>query len=1206
MLNPKNLYRSLRITVLVLFLSNCFTARASLSGTYTINKSAAASSTNYKNIASAVSDLVNGTRSDGGAANGKGVSGAVVFSMADGTYNEQINIITAISGVSATNTITFKSASGDNTKVIISYSGYVFQLIYNSYITFSNLTITNSVDDLFTVSLSNCSHMTFSGCRITGTTKTYYLISDVESGGNDTFINNILTDAATGILSTANTTTVAGHIITGNTINGISKGIAIRDFTSAVISNNNITCDRRADPINFYVQRNNSTLDFYWPSGADVAGISGTVTFTGNNIYVNSYSTSSVGAEFVWDSSSASSPSVIANNMIHANNDVFMNGVTALSIDHSDNLNIAFNNLLATGANTDNYFAAFPQLQNFVIFITNSVGKTLYLYNNNIVSYNAGIDLHMDGKPDLHSDHNNFWSFYPKGHAIGATIDTLVNNYSYYHPLLSIGSWNKATGNDSNSKSVGPGYPSFFDLHSKNPALYHTGIPFAGITKDIDGTTRNSSSPDIGANEFTARNRDAAIYQPERKLPLNCGDTAAGIYYQVINYSKNAIDTFAVGFENLSNHQVYIDTVQLYLQPGELSSPQKFNKATLNTYTGGVQKYRLFTILKGDVDRSNDTVTISQSFTPMLIPFSEYNFERCDKGPLTIIEKGNRNQVFQWNSYNPVTGQESLVSTGDTFKNTVTDTTKFYDIHSFIASYYSVGEKDTTQLKNGFYGNFSQHMTLFLPGPSIIDTVTVYPQKSGSFVIMLDNLYSKKVTVNVSHPGQAVKVPLNWSTVTGKVTLFIDSMTTNLFTTSGTKAYNYISSDSSIAIPSAYSLFEYPYLFDVRLIVKHCENAISTIVHKTVFNAALLKDQGFEGHYYNGTTASPDTICTSNKAIYDLNLSSYFIQSDYGKTWTIDNATATGSHGYQSKNFNINTTQFPVIATFLPQVSEADSLYKLSIRIRRTIGCDTTIERYIYVNKGITASFTAPATACSGDSVKFVDKSSGAGTYYWNFSDNTTSTDQNPVHVFNVSGNDSIQYTVYMAAGGKACGSSDQHNITIYRVPSANFIMKDDGNGKIEFAPSDSMASATYSWNFGDGSTSTSFKPVHTFKKNGTYKVELTTKNKISCGKTYDTTIVIKHVSLDEQPAETNGLKIYPNPARNLVNVSFSLPEQATVSYYLTDENGRRIINRIEGLQKPGNHNIQINLPATLAAGIYFMNLSINDKLTTKQILIAR
>jgi hypothetical protein len=726
---------------------------------------------------------------------------------------------------------------------------------------------------------------------------------------------------------------------------------------------------------------------------------------------------------------------------------------------------------------------------------------------------------------------------------------------------------------------------------------------FAGITKDIDGITRNSSKPDIGANEFTVRSRDAGIYQPERKLPVICGDSALNIYYEVINYGKNPIDTFAVGFEDLSNHKVYIDTVQLSLQPGELSTPQKFNKATLYTYSGGTHKYRLFTVLKGDTDRSNDTVTITQSFMPQLLPISGYNYERCDKGPLTIIEKGNKNQIFQWNSYDPATGQESLVSIGDTFKTNVTDTAKFYDLQTFIASYYSIGEKDTSQLK-GFYYNQPEHMTLYVPGPSVIDTVTVYPQKSGSFVINLDNIYSKKVTVNVSHPGQAVKIPLNWNTVTGKVNLFIDSLTTNLFT--GFAQKDYMSPDSMVVLPYS-GIYEYPYLFDVRLIVKQCSGSMNIVVHKTVFNAAFLKDQGFSGRYNNGTFAAPDTICTGNKAIYDLNLSSYFINTEYGNTWTIDKVAATGSHGYQSKNFTLNTTQLPVIASFVPQTNEADSLYKLSLRIRRlSTGCDTTIERYIYVKKGITASFIAPTTACSGDSVKFMDKSSGAGTYYWNFSDNTSSTDQNPVHVFNVTGIDSIQYTVSMAVGGSACGSSDQHNITIYRVPAAIFTLKDDGNGKIEFGPADSMASATYTWNFGDGSTSTAFKPTHTYTKNGTYKITLTTKNKISCGKTYDTTIVLKHVGLDEQSAETDELNIYPNPARNLVNVSYNLPEQAMVSYYLSDESGRRIFSRTEGMQIAGNHNIQINLPASLTAGTYFLNLSLNNKVTTRQIIIAK
>ena len=53
--------------------------------------------------------------------NNCGISGAVIFNVNAGTYNEQLNIA-SINGVSATNTVKFQSASGNNADVILTYA----------------------------------------------------------------------------------------------------------------------------------------------------------------------------------------------------------------------------------------------------------------------------------------------------------------------------------------------------------------------------------------------------------------------------------------------------------------------------------------------------------------------------------------------------------------------------------------------------------------------------------------------------------------------------------------------------------------------------------------------------------------------------------------------------------------------------------------------------------------------------------------------------------------------------------------------------------------------------------------------------------------------------------------------------------------------------------------------------------------------------
>ena len=120
---------------------------AALNGAYTIG-SGPATGTNYLTFSSAVSDMVSGVRADGGPANGVGVSGPVVFTVAAGTYNEQI-LIPVITGASPLNTITFDGVD-PLTRVItwssVTSGDYTIRLNGADYIRFLNLGISYLCD----------------------------------------------------------------------------------------------------------------------------------------------------------------------------------------------------------------------------------------------------------------------------------------------------------------------------------------------------------------------------------------------------------------------------------------------------------------------------------------------------------------------------------------------------------------------------------------------------------------------------------------------------------------------------------------------------------------------------------------------------------------------------------------------------------------------------------------------------------------------------------------------------------------------------------------------------------------------------------------------------------------------------------------------------------------------------------------------------
>ena len=99
-----------------------------LSGKYIIGKSANA---DFASINEATEAL-----------NCGGVDGRVDFKIEKGIYNEKV-ALSAISGASALNSITFESVTGNNDDVVISYASTDVTLVMNgvSYVSFENITI---------------------------------------------------------------------------------------------------------------------------------------------------------------------------------------------------------------------------------------------------------------------------------------------------------------------------------------------------------------------------------------------------------------------------------------------------------------------------------------------------------------------------------------------------------------------------------------------------------------------------------------------------------------------------------------------------------------------------------------------------------------------------------------------------------------------------------------------------------------------------------------------------------------------------------------------------------------------------------------------------------------------------------------------------------------------------------------------------------
>ena len=162
-----------------------------------------------------------------------------------------------------------------------------------------------------------------------------------------------------------------------------------------------------------------------------------------------------------------------------------------------------------------------------------------------------------------------------------------------------------------------------------------------------------------------------------------------------------------------------------------------------------------------------------------------------------------------------------------------------------------------------------------------------------------------------------------------------------------------------------------------------------------------------------------------------------------------------------------------------------------------------TKRNYITVVNTPHADFSADKTkGITPFTVKFNDLSTGSPTQWaWNFGDGSTSSEQNPTHIFTTSGSSSTsRYTVTLTATN-ANGFDDEKKvdyITVTQTPIAEFTV-DSRQGKAPFIVKFHDLSAgnptTWLWEFGDGSTSSEQNPTHLYPFEGSYDVRLTVSN---------------------------------------------------------------------------------------------------------------
>ncbi|MEA3310681.1 MAG: PKD domain-containing protein, partial [candidate division WOR-3 bacterium] len=150
--------------------------------------------------------------------------------------------------------------------------------------------------------------------------------------------------------------------------------------------------------------------------------------------------------------------------------------------------------------------------------------------------------------------------------------------------------------------------------------------------------------------------------------------------------------------------------------------------------------------------------------------------------------------------------------------------------------------------------------------------------------------------------------------------------------------------------------------------------------------------------------------------------------------------------------------------------------------------------------QALDADFTAdPRSGPAPLTVSFTDLSTGDPTSWsWDFGDTRTSTTQNPTHVYDTEGTYTVSLTVRNADGEDTEVKTNYITVTSGPLPAADFTGTPlSGTAPLDVAFTDLSTEnpTSWSWDFGDGGTSTSQNPTHRYNNVGTYTVSLTATN---------------------------------------------------------------------------------------------------------------
>ncbi|MEK7833782.1 MAG: PKD domain-containing protein, partial [Acidobacteriota bacterium] len=277
-----------------------------------------------------------------------------------------------------------------------------------------------------------------------------------------------------------------------------------------------------------------------------------------------------------------------------------------------------------------------------------------------------------------------------------------------------------------------------------------------------------------------------------------------------------------------------------------------------------------------------------------------------------------------------------------------------------------------------------------------------------------------------------------------------------------------------------------------------------------------------------------------------------------------------------------------------------DDAYTVTLTATNDCGETVVIQLVVISVESPVAAFTAPATTgCAPFEVAFENLSSSNSTSFaWTFpgGNPATSSEENPHVTYSAAG---VYDVTLIASNGVLSDTFTQVNyITVGSTPVALFSFAAN-QGEVAFTNNSSNA-VSYTWDFGDGTTSDEANPTHTYAASGNYEVTLTAKNE--CGEAVNTQTVVVVITGIEDLALLSEFNVFPNPNGGRFTLSLKGQPQEKLEVSLTNVLGQRL--HAEAMDfRSGQLRMEFSF-VELPGGMYVFAVRTGERVVMRKIVV--